>query len=258
MFDFEDLDDRAQEPRASDYSFLFDDEEGGSVDGGDATTSRPMSRPSTPPAVTSSSWTCLRCGSSSSVWDLVVSSWRCTRCRDFEFFDSRQPTRHEGATGTWMYIPHGTPESLAPESQLSHRRRRRPRRRRHGPPDPEPDFDPEEGEGYGEEQAESETLTHDPAVEVTPVTSLRTPLRMPSDRAQPAGQPDGPGRPGPHGDRRNAGDGPERQEFGGPHALPPPNDPWSAWLICLSVEVGAVVTTLLPRLGQATWAPLGA
>ena len=33
---------------------------------------------------------------------------------------------------------------------------------------------------------------------------------------------------------------------------------WSAWLICSSVEVEAVVTTLLPRLGQATWAPLGA
>lgn len=113
---------------------------------------------------TGAKWKCWECGCVvAERWEDGL--WYCRDCGGDEFFNPKQPTRHEDVDGTWVYVPHGpngpptTPEpDDRPQSETQSMRRRRRRRKHGGPPS---NGDPP---SYGE-RAESEAPTNDPTIE---------------------------------------------------------------------------------------------
>eukprot|EP00438_Fugacium_kawagutii_P033868 Skav201113 [mRNA] locus=scaffold185:343335:349401:+ [translate_table: standard] len=130
-------------------------------------------------------WLCVSCGCDRFVWNAptgigdTTGFWSCAACSSLEFFDSTQPARQQTQHGTWVFMPNGgagsqsePSPSQSPSQVTTGRHRRRHRgRRRHGPPPSEPEEDGDEGW----EAAESERLTHDPSVNVTPAGSVVQP-----------------------------------------------------------------------------------
>lgn len=103
-----------------------------------------------------STWHCLNCESADA--EPVLGGWQCTQCGSQEFYDPNLPLRSVTARGTWMYMPHGSPEMASPSSSASaSSQASRRRRRRRGPPSGNPESD-------AGERAESEAPTVDPIV----------------------------------------------------------------------------------------------
>ena len=103
-----------------------------------------------------STWHCLNCESVDA--EPVLGGWQCTQCGSQEFYDPNQPLRSVTARGTWMYMPHGSPEMASPSSSASaSSQASRRRRRRRRPPSGNPESD-------AGERAESEAPTVDPIV----------------------------------------------------------------------------------------------
>ena len=157
---------------AQDYPHLFDpelfEEDEGEYDGpDDAQGWWHEPEPDGPSRTSGSVRTCVMRGSGLTSWDVVGEEARvCNVCKTKNNFDASQPYKEETPAGTWVYMPNGPPGDYGDGSTASrpHRRRvRRSRKHRHARPNGDPHDDhPEEG------QAESERLTVDPVVDVTP------------------------------------------------------------------------------------------
>ena len=128
-----------------------------------------------PLATADSAWRCLVCDSMYYDCDDTDERWFCSQCLSTEFYNPAKPTKKQGEFGTWVYMPSSNIEPPSPSpgglnepSRQSARHRRRRRRRHGGFPGPDDGDD-------GEEQAESEMLTNDALVDVTPIGSQAAP-----------------------------------------------------------------------------------
>ena len=130
-----------------------------------------------------STWHCLNCESVDA--EPVLGGWQCTQCGSQEFYDPNQPLRSVTARGTWMYMPHGSPEMASPSSSASaSSQASRRRRRRRRPPSGNPESD-------AGERAESEAPTVDPIVVPSEHDFPQSPQVYPDQQVSqgPLGQP---------------------------------------------------------------------